>query len=291
MPELPEVEALRDFLQGAATRRVIDNIGIVAINALKTADPPIDAAVGATVTGASRWGKFLGLDMSTSGGAEPDLYLIIHFARSGWLQWNEHVSDRPLRMSTRNPLAARVTFTDGAGFTVTEHGSKKSLAIYLVRSPEDVPGIAELGPDALGISREDFERAINSNHQSKNLLTDQRRMAGIGNAYSDEILWEARLSPAKLGSSLTDTERETLFNAVNTTLGDATERVRTARPATLKAEKRQGMNVHGRFGQACPRCGDTIAQVSFADSDYQYCPTCQTKGKRLSDRRMDRMLK
>jgi formamidopyrimidine-DNA glycosylase len=188
----------------------------------------------------------------------------------------------------------RVHLDGGRGFDLTEAGTKKGLAAYVVRDPQDVPGIAALGPDPL---KDEFTvdtlKGILSGRrtQIKGLLRDQSVIAGIGNAYSDEVLHVARMSPFKLAAGFGDEEVTTLYEAIVGTLGDAVERSRGLAAKDLKGEKKQGLRVHGRAGQPCPVCGDTIREVSFADSALQYCPTCQTGGKPLADRRMSRLLK
>jgi formamidopyrimidine-DNA glycosylase len=182
---------------------------------------------------------------------------------------------------------------DGSGFDVTEAGTKKSLAIHVVRDPSEVPGIARLGPDPL---TEDFTlarfRAIlaaQGRAQLKGVLRDQSVIAGIGNAYSDEILHVARMSPYK-PAAMGDDDSAVLYEALRTTLADAVARGEGVAASELKAEKKSSLRVHGRFGEPCPVCGDRIQQVIFADRTFQYCPTCQTGGKKLSDRVLDRLL-
>ncbi|TDD93397.1 Fpg/Nei family DNA glycosylase [Actinomadura rubrisoli] len=287
MPELPEVEALTDFLRERVVGHAIARTDVLAISALKTYDPPVTALGGLTVTGAARHGKFLDLDVD-------GLHLVIHLARAGWLRWRDEIPSRPVRPGGKNPLALRVHLDDGSGFDLTEAGTKKGLAVYVVRDPAEVPGVASLGPDPLDGS---FTTAVlagivgGKRAQIKGLLRDQKIIAGIGNAYSDEVLHVARMSPFKMASSLTEDDVATLHEAIVTTLRDAVERSRGLEAQDLKGEKKTGLRVHGRTGQKCPVCGDTIREVSFADSSLQYCPTCQTGGKPLADRRMSRLLK
>ncbi|GAB3311091.1 Fpg/Nei family DNA glycosylase [Epidermidibacterium keratini] len=284
MPELPEVEALAHHLREYAVGRVIARLDVAAISAIKTFDPPFTALQGLSVTGADRHGKFLDVDVD-------GLHLVIHLARAGWLRWSDELPKAPPKPG-RGPLALRVHLDDGSGFDLTEAGTKKGLAVYVVRDPRDVPGIARLGPDALSLDRDALAGVLaDQGGRLKNTLTDQRVIAGIGNAYSDEILHYAKLSPFKTANKLTDDELDRLAEAMNVILTDAVGRSVGQKAATLKAEKRSGMRVHARTGMPCPVCGDTIAEVSFADKSFQYCPTCQTGGKRLSDRRMDRLLK
>jgi DNA-formamidopyrimidine glycosylase len=287
MPELPEVEALAGFLRERAAGHAVARVDVLAISALKTYDPPVTALGGLTVTGVARHGKFLDLDVD-------GLHLVVHLARAGWLRWREEMPVKPARPGGKNPLALRVHLDDGSGFDLTEAGTKKGLAVYVVRDPAEVPGVASLGPDPLS---ETFTagtlRGIvqGKRTQIKGLLRDQKIIAGIGNAYSDEVLHVARMSPFKIASSLTDEDIETLHAAIVDTLTDAVERSRGLAAQDLKGEKKTGLRVHARTGQKCPVCGDTIREVSFADSSLQYCPTCQTGGKPLADRRMSRLLK
>ncbi|WP_395105164.1 Fpg/Nei family DNA glycosylase [Actinomadura sp. SCN-SB] len=287
MPELPEVEALAGFLRERATGHAVARVDVLAISALKTYDPPVSALGGLTVTGVTRHGKFLDLDID-------GLHLVVHLARAGWLRWREELPTRPVRPGGKNPLALRVHLDDGSGFDLTEAGTKKGLAVYVVRDPQEVPGVASLGPDPLDETfTADTLRDIvqGKRTQIKGLLRDQKIIAGIGNAYSDEVLHAARMSPFKIASSLTDEDVETLHRAIVETLGDAVERSRGLAAQDLKGEKKTGLRVHARTGQKCPVCGDTIREVSFADSSLQYCPTCQTGGKPLADRRLSRLLK
>ncbi|WKK24768.1 DNA-formamidopyrimidine glycosylase family protein [Streptomyces olivoreticuli] len=287
MPELPEVEALAGFLAGHLAGRTVERVLPVAVSVLKTYDPPLSAVEGRRVTAVTRYGKFL--DLATDGGP----HLAFHLARAGWLRWHDRLPDAPPRPG-RGPLALRLRLTDGAGFDLTEAGTQKRLAVHCVREVSDVPGIARLGPDPLApdFTRDAFAALLrDERRQLKGVLRDQSVIAGIGNAYSDEILHAARMSPFKLAASLTEDEITTLHEALGTTLREAVERARGHAAAELKAEKKSGLRVHGRTGQPCPVCGDTIREVSYRDSSLQYCPTCQTAGKPLADRRLSRLLK
>ncbi|AWW36404.1 Fpg/Nei family DNA glycosylase [Streptomyces cadmiisoli] len=287
MPELPEVEALKDFLTDNLVGHEIVRVLPVAISVLKTYDPPPSAIEGHEVAAVHRHGKFL--DIATDGGP----HFVTHLARAGWLQWKDRLPDGPPRPG-KGPLALRVALETGAGFDLTEAGTQKRLAVYLVADPQQVPGVARLGPDPLA---EDFDEARlaallrGERRQLKGALRDQSLIAGVGNAYSDEVLHAAKMSPFKLAASLTPEETARLYEALRTTLTDAVERSRGLAAGRLKAEKKSGLRVHGRAGEACPVCGDTIREVSFSDSSLQYCPTCQTGGKPLADRRMSRLLK
>ncbi|MGW2254648.1 Fpg/Nei family DNA glycosylase [Kitasatospora sp. NPDC001660] len=289
MPELPEVEALCAFLSERLTGRVVARVQPVAISALKTYDPPVSALEGRTVGSVARHGKFLDIE---AGG----LHLVIHLARAGWLRWKDRLSAEPPHPGPKNPLALRLRLEGGAGdgFDLTEAGTKKGLAVHVVRDPAEVPGVARLGPDPLdpAFTLPAFAALLHGERrQVKGVLRDQSVLAGVGNAYSDEVLHAARMSPFKLASSLTEDETARLYEALGGTLRDAVERSRGLAAGELKAEKKVGMRVHGRTGQPCPVCGDTVREVSFADSSLQYCPTCQTGGKPLADRRLSRLLK
>jgi formamidopyrimidine-DNA glycosylase len=284
VPELPEVEALAAFLRENAVGRVLTRADLAAVQAIKTFAPPLSALGGLEITDAGRHGKFLDLDVS-------GLHLVVHLARAGWLHWRTGLPTAPPKPG-KGPLALRVHLDDGNGFDLTEQGTRKGLAVYVVRSPSEVPGIARLGPDALEVDREQFAALLASRSgQVKGALTDQTLIAGIGNAYSDEILHAARLSPFKMANRLDDDELVRLFDAMRTTLADALERQRGQKAATMKGEKRSGLMVHARTGLPCPVCGDTVREVSFADTSLQYCPTCQTGGKPLADRRMSKLLR
>lgn len=286
MPELPEVHALVDFLGGRTTGRVVTDVELGSIAVLKTFDPPPDALVGRPVDGAARHGKFIDLDVDGT-------HLVFHLARAGWLRWYDEVPATRVRPG-KTPIALRVRLDDGSGFDLTEAGTKKGLAAYVVADPAAVPGIASLGPDPLAeeFTLEDFTALLAGRRtQVKGLLRDQSVLAGVGNAYSDEVLHAARLSPFALAASLTEEEVARLFEALRTTLTAAVLAAEGKPAAQLKDAKRAGMNVHGRTGETCPVCGDTVREVSFADSSLQYCPTCQTGGKELADRRMSRLLR
>ncbi len=294
MPELPEVEALAAFLRERATGHAVAHAYPAAISVLKTYDPPPTALTGQVVGAVRRHGKFLDISLGVpgDGGAAP-LHLVIHLARAGWLRWREQIPSQPPRPG-KGPLAFRVILDDESGFDLTEAGTQKRLAVYLVRDPMDVPGIVSLGPDPLDASftAETLAGLLDGRRmQIKGVLRDQHIIAGIGNAYSDEVLHAARMSPFKMASSLTPDQVAALYDAIVTTLTEASGRAAGLAAGDLKAEKKTGLRVHGKAGQPCPVCGDTIREVSFADSALQYCATCQTGGKPLADRRMSRLLK
>jgi DNA-formamidopyrimidine glycosylase len=324
VPELPEVESLARFLRQRADGHVIDRADSAAISVLKTYRPDLSALRGRVISDTQRYGKFLdlvavpppgGADGShAAGGSQPGkagqpgngnppvpasqpadgpLHLVIHLARAGWLRWRDDLPSAPPKPG-KGPLAFRLRFTDGAGFDLTEAGTKKRLAVYLVADPAEVPGVAALGPDPMvdSFTVEALAGMLAGRRmQIKGVLRDQKIIAGIGNAYSDEVLHVARMSPFKLASSLSDDEVAGLHAAITGTLREAVERSAGLAARDLKAEKKSGLRVHGRAGEPCPVCGDTVREVSFADSALQYCPTCQTGGKPLADRRMSRLLR
>jgi formamidopyrimidine-DNA glycosylase len=295
VPELPEVESLAAELRERACGREIDGAWIAEFSVLKTYDPPLTALRGAVLTGTARHGKFLDLITEPPGGADgtSPLHLITHLARAGWLRWREKMPAEPPRPA-KGPLAFRLRFTDGAGFDLTEQGTRKRLAVYLVSDPSAVPGIAVLGPDPLDPAfTTDVLAGLLAGRrtQIKGVLRDQKIIAGIGNAYSDEVLHAAKMSPFRLASSLSSEDVAALHAVITGTLRSAIERSSGLAPADLKAEKKSGLAVHGKAGQPCPVCGDIVREVSFADSALQYCATCQTGGKPLADRRMSRLLK
>ncbi len=286
MPELPEVQALVSLLSERARGRTVARIDAPGIHVLKTYDPPVTSLAGLAIDEVDRHGKFL--DLSVSG-----LHLVVHLARAGWLQWREALPPAPPKMG-KGPLGLRVHLDDGSGFDLTEAGTQKRLAVYVVRDITAVPGIARLGIDPLSadFTLPAFARLLTGvRSQIKGVLTDQSLIAGVGNAYSDEVLWEVGLSPFKPAANLTSAEVSRLHESLVTTLREAVRRAAGLAAGKLKAEKKAGLSVHARTGLPCPRCGDTVREVSFATKSLQYCPTCQTGGQPLADRRLSRLLK
>lgn len=287
MPELPEVESLRRVLAERAVGQVMARVHLVAFTALKTVTPPLDALLGVELTSTQRRGKYIAV--GTDG-----LWLVFHLARAGWLAWKE-AQPAGLPRPGKGPLALRVVFDDGSGFDLTEAGTQRKLAIHVVTDLDDVERIATLGPDPLSdeFGVNDLADVLRGagRSQLKGVLRDQRTIAGIGNAYSDEILHAAKLSPFTAANSLSDAQVGSLHATTREVLTVAIQAAEGLGPAKLKAEKKAGMRVHGRDGQTCDVCGQTIRSVHYADSSMQYCPGCQTGGKLLADRRMSRLLR
>ena len=286
MPELPEVQALVDFLGTRLDGLAVTGVDLGSISVLKTFNPPPQALIGAPVTGVTRHGKFVDIDC---GGT----HLIFHLARAGWLRWSDALPQTVIRPG-KSPIALRVRLDDGSGFDLTEAGTRKRLAAYIVNSVADVPGIQTLGPDPLSddFTLERFAAILAGQRvQLKGLLRNQGTIGGIGNAYSDEILHVAKLSPFAIAGSLDDATVTRLYAALRDTLSAAVAAASGKPAAELKDAKRAGMRVHGRTGESCPECGEIVREVSFADSSLQYCATCQTGGKPLADRRTSKFLK
>ncbi|MHB8718316.1 MAG: Fpg/Nei family DNA glycosylase [Candidatus Dormibacteria bacterium] len=283
MPELPEVSALAAGLSQRMRGHRVAAVRLRSMSALKTYDPPLAALAGAEVTGWSRHGKFLEMRAG-------QLSLVVHLARAGWVHWRERVSRS--KPSLRGPLALQVELDDGSGVDVTEQGTEKRLSLYVVREVSDVPGIARLGPDVLDPALDVAALAgilAARSGQLKSVIADQELIAGVGNAYSDEVLHAARLSPFKRASTLTSDDVARLHAALRGVIGGAVERAATSDIATLKPDKKGSLRIHDHTGDPCPVCGDRIREVSLAARSFQYCPTCQTGGRVLADRRLSRL--
>lgn len=297
MPELPEVHALVADLGSRLIGHQVERLDLVSFAALKTFDPPASALDGRTVSAVSRHGKFLDLEFGSPTNAP--VHLVLNLARAGWIRWRS-VAPAPATRPGAGPIAARLIMLGddelpaGSGLDITEAGTKKSLALWIVRSAWEVPRVATLGPDPLGpnFTSEALGRilATQGRAQIKGMLRDQSTIAGIGNAYSDEILHAAKMSPFK-SAAMSQDEVAALFDAIQSTLRSAIDRADGLAASELKAEKKSNLQVHGRNGLPCPACGDTVRQVIYADSTFQYCPTCQTGGKPLADRVLSRLLK
>jgi formamidopyrimidine-DNA glycosylase len=291
VPELPEVQALVEFLDERLRGRRIERCELGAVAALKTFEPPLEALVDRVVVSGTRRGKFLCFDVD-------GLWLIVHLARGGWVKWWDTLPAARARLN-RSPVALRVglhapELAPSPGFDVTEMGTEKRLALWVVHQPEEVEPLAALGPDPLDPA---FDVATlgrllrGAPGTIKTALSTQTLIAGVGNAYSDEALHAARLSPFKPAARLSDEEVARLHEALGEVLREATARSTGRAAKELKGDKKRAMRVHGRTGEPCPVCGDVVREVSFATKSLQYCATCQTGGKPLADRRLSRLLK
>jgi formamidopyrimidine-DNA glycosylase len=286
MPELPEVQALTEFIDKRVRGLHVERCELAAIAALKTFEPALDTLIGRTLTKCTRRGKYLCTDFD-------GMWLVAHLARGGWVKWSESL---PATRATpgRSPLALRVGFSVGSGMDFTEMGTEKRLALWVVRDPSEVEAIATLGRDPLD---PDFDPdtlgglLAGESGTIKNALVHQSLIAGVGNAYSDEALHAAKLSPFKFAAKLDHAEVARLHEALVGVLREAVERSSPLSATELKGDKKRSMRVHGRTGEPCPSCGDVIRQVSFATKSLQYCATCQTGGKPLADRRLSRFVK
>ncbi|MET0734778.1 MAG: DNA-formamidopyrimidine glycosylase family protein [Microbacterium sp.] len=273
MPESPEVQALADFIGERAAGRTIAEADVLEFRVVKTRAQPPNVLIGAEVTGAQRFGKHL--DLAVGG-----RHLGVALGRHGWARWTDpgatvqSGADLP-------PALASLTLDDGSVLEFTDAGSWVSLGLSVVDDPRDVPAVAKLGPDPAdpSFAQDDLDAVlIGRRKQLKAVLQEQESIAGIGNAYSDEILHLAKLSPIVQASALTADERERLFAATTGIIRDAIAARRGIPIDQLKAAKVASMRVHGRAGEACPVCGDEIRDLAFASTTAQYCPTCQTAG-------------
>ena len=282
MPELPEVEALCRQLDERVRGRVISAVRLRSVAALKTYTPRLDDLVGETLRGCDRHGKFIDL-------RGDEWHIVLHLARGGWIRWRDEVSEA--RAVMRGPVALQIVLDDEREIDVSEHGKEKRLAVYAVREASEVPGIARLGIDALDPTLDAARLGAllqGRGEHLKNALADQTLLSGVGNAWSDEILHVARLSPFRRAGSLDPAEVETLHSALRSVLGNAVGRALQTEMTQLKSEKKTALRVHGRAGETCPVCGDVVREVAGSRT-FNYCPTCQTGGKVYADRRFSRL--
>ena len=282
MPESPEVQELANFLDAHATGRTVTSVDVLLPKALKTQTPPVGTLVGARVTGVTRIAKMLDVAVETP--TDGILHAIVHFGHDGWVMWHDDAPE-DLKRAGEATLMARVRLSGdgstGPGFDLTDAGQWKALTIHVVRAPADVPAVAKLGPDPTAPDFAEAEFAgilAGRRKQIKALLQDQTALAGIGNAYSDEILHAAQINPVVHAATLSGDEVERLYTSARTVLLDATEARRGVPPGELRAAKHAALRVHRRTGETCPRCGGTIREYTFSGASAQYCPTCQTGG-------------
>ena len=268
MPESPEVQALVEFLDERVAGRAISALDVIEFRVVKSRDRLPGELIGARIAGVSRFGKHIGFDTSAG-------WLMIGFGRNGWVRWHSSAdrADAPPA-----PEVMRIGLGDGAEMQIVETGDFLAVTVAVVEAPSDVAGIAGLGPDPLApeFSPEDLERALGKRRKMiKALLQEQTSLAGIGNAYSDEILHRARLPHDVHAAALDDGARERLFQAVVAVMRTASEERRGVSPDRLKQTKVSAMAVHGRGGEPCPACGTTIVDAVFAGASAQFCPACQ----------------
>lgn len=292
MPELPEVEALVRFLDSRSRQRQVARLELGSFAALKTVQPSITELLGRQIQRWQRRGKYLCLDAH-------ELWMVVHLGRAGWVRWYERVPETRIR-SGRSPIALRLglTISEGEeappGLDLTEAGREKRLSIWVVDDPLQIPAVANLGPDPLDTaltSQRLGELLAKAPGTIKSALSNQSLLAGVGNAYSDEVLHAARLSPFKPARAVSPSEVEALHSALVEILSAAVELATALDVDQLKDAKRSAMRVHGRAGEVCATCGDTVREVAYASRSLQYCPTCQTGGKPLADRRLSRLLR
>lgn len=277
MPESPEVQALVEELGSQLTSRTVTDVDVVEFRVTKTRARPLTTLVGERVAGAARHGKLLDLEIGE------DAHLVVSFGRHGWARWadGEEAPAADPEAEAPPPALAVIAFDDGRTLELTDAGDFVSIGGWIVDDPAEVPPVAKLGPDpaADGFTRADFDRAVvGRRKQVKAVLQEQESLAGIGNAYSDEILHTAKVSPVAHAATLTDDELDRLFDATVGTVRSAIDARRGIPIGELKAAKVAAMRVHGLAGEPCPVCGDTIRDFSFASTTAQYCPTCQTDG-------------
>jgi formamidopyrimidine-DNA glycosylase len=291
MPELPDITVYIEALEQRVLGHVLERALIAGPSLLRTAVPPIESIHGATVTGLRRVGKRIALRFSGAG-AEPtadDPWLVFHLMIAGRLHWSE----RRKVADGRRTLAA-FDFDSGQ-LTLTEAGTRKRASLHLVKDDAALANLDPGGIDLFSATPEQFRAILTAeNHTLKRALTDPHSFSGIGNAYSDEILFAAQLSPVALTQRLTPDEINRLFGATRQTLFDWTNRLREKAggkfPEKVTAFHEE-MAVHGRYGKPCPRCGTKVQRIRYADNETNYCPACQTNGKLLADRSLSRLLR
>ena len=283
MPELPDITVYLEALESRIVGETLERTRIPKPFLLRSVDPPISAAQGKRVLGVRRMGKRIVVEL------EDDLFLVIHLMIAGRLHWVPAGGKVPGKIG----LAA-FDFTNGT-LILTEAGSKRRASLWLVRGERSLEQFERGGLEVLESDLAQFtERLIRENHTLKRSLTDPRLFSGIGNAYSDEILHRAKLSPVKHTRRLSDEEIQRLFDATRATLVEWTERLRQESKGDFPAKVtafREEMAVHGKFGQPCPVCGTPVQRIRYADNETNYCPRCQTEGKLLADRALSRLLK
>ncbi len=292
VPELPELEALCRALGVRSAGQRIASSELTSVAAMKTYSPGLSALEGGTIRAWARRGKYLCVSVDR-------LWLVIHLARAGWVWWRESLPPAESR-HRRQAVALTVRLIEDSslevspGLEVTESGTEKRLAIWVVDEPSRVPGVAALGPDPLShdFTKEALRIRLSSTSSNlKTALMNQSLIAGVGNTYSDEILHRAHLSPFRSADRLSADDWERLGTSLVRLLGEAVELAVGVDPSALRAHRTQHLSVHGRTGLPCPACGDLVREVSFVKGILNYCPTCQTNGRVFADRRLSRLLR
>ena len=283
MPELPDVTVYIEALETRILGQTLDRVRLASPFLLRSVDPPLAEATGKKVVAVRRVGKRIAIGM------EDDLWLVIHLMIAGRLHWRQNGA----KLSGRNALAA-FDFSNGT-LVLTEAGSQKRASLHVVRGVKGLSALDAGGIEVLGSGVEAFSAALTSaNHTLKRALTDPRLFSGIGNAYSDEILHRAQLSPVALTQKLDREQIERLYEATQAVLTEWIARLRADAHGEFPEKVtafREGMAVHGRYGQPCPRCGAKVQRIRYASNETNYCARCQTGGKLLADRGLSRLLR
>ncbi len=286
MPELPDIVVYIEALEQRILGQTLERVEIAGPFLLRTAVPPITSVQGRKVVALRRLGKRICI------GLEEDLWLVLHLMIAGRLHW--HPGQIKLSRSPRNRGLAAFQFSNGT-LSLTEAGSKRRASLHLVEGEAGLQRLDPGGLEIFEIDLADFAKVLTSaNHTLKRALTDPRLFSGIGNAYSDEILWEARLSPVALTQKLSSEQIERLFNSTRAMLVNWMEVLRAEAGGKFPEKVtafREGMTVHGKYGKPCPRCGNKIQRIRYAANETNYCPNCQTGGKLLADRALSRLLR
>jgi formamidopyrimidine-DNA glycosylase len=283
MPELPDITVYIEALERRVVGRRLDAVRLHSPFLVRTFDPPLEAVNGKTVREIRRVGKRIAL------GFDEELWLVLHLMIAGRLHWKSAGA----KISAKNALAA-FDFHDGA-LVLTEAGSKRRAGLFVIRGEGALKALDPGGLEPLSATFDEFQAVLRrENHTLKRALTDPHLFSGIGNAYSDEILHRARLSPLTLTRKLDPEDAERLYSATLQVLTEWTDRLRAETgdgfPEKVTAF-RQGMAVHGRFGEPCPDCGAPVQRIRYAENETNYCPRCQTAGRILADRSLSRLLK
>jgi formamidopyrimidine-DNA glycosylase len=288
VPELPDITVYLEALEKRILGQVLERIQIQGPFLLRTAVPPVASVEGKKVIELRRLGKRICI------GFEDDLWLVFHLMIAGRLHWRDGKPKTAAKKSARSRTLASLEFSNGT-LSLTEAGTQRRASLHVIAGEDALNALDPGGEEVFEISEKRFAEILQSaNHTLKRALTDPRLFSGIGNAYSDEILWEARLSPLALTQKLKHEEIERLLRAVQASLTAWIERLRQESaggfPERVTAF-REGMAVHGRYKQPCPRCNSNIQRIRYAANETNYCPVCQTGGRLLADRALSRLLR